>query len=259
MDVVNGIKGKSILSGVVDLVKGIPIDYMHCVLEGVTKWLLDKWVNSSNHRCAYYIGRSIEKIDSLLLNQCPPHDFSRAPRSIAKNRKHWKASEFRNWLLYYSLPLLISTMPPLYLHHFALLVCSIHVLLQSKVSEIQIQAAEQMLKDFYHMLPELYGISSCTLNAHCLSHLAMYVRLWGPLWTHSLFGYESLNGHLTSMIHSKYKVAEQLSFSLDVCQTIGNLADKLLEFENKTIDFLAPMSSLIQTQRKNMMIILPGI
>ena len=36
-EVVDGIKGRSPLVGVVDLVKGIPVDYMHCVLEGVTK------------------------------------------------------------------------------------------------------------------------------------------------------------------------------------------------------------------------------
>lgn len=34
---VDGIKGQSPLALVFDLVKGIPIDYMHCVLEGVTK------------------------------------------------------------------------------------------------------------------------------------------------------------------------------------------------------------------------------
>ena len=39
--VVNGIKGRSVLTGVVDLVADIPIDYMHCVLEGVVKWLME--------------------------------------------------------------------------------------------------------------------------------------------------------------------------------------------------------------------------
>ena len=40
--VVDGIKGKSVLTGVVDLVNVIPLDYiMHCVLEGVTKWLIE--------------------------------------------------------------------------------------------------------------------------------------------------------------------------------------------------------------------------
>ncbi len=32
----NGVKGMS-ETAIVDLVNGIPIDYMHCVLEGVTK------------------------------------------------------------------------------------------------------------------------------------------------------------------------------------------------------------------------------
>ena len=69
-----------------------------------------------------------------------------------------------------------------------------HILLQSRLKEVQIQAAEKMLNDFYNMLPGLYGDTSCTLNFHSLIH----VRLWGPLWTHSLFGFESYNGHLTS-------------------------------------------------------------
>ena len=36
-EVVDGINGRSPLVGVVNLVKGIPVDYMHCVLEGVIK------------------------------------------------------------------------------------------------------------------------------------------------------------------------------------------------------------------------------
>lgn len=85
---------------------GTPIDYMHCVLEGVTKRLLDICVTSTH--CHGYIGRFVNKIDTNLLNQRPPHDFSRIPISIKKHRKFWKASESRNWLLYYSLPLLYN-------------------------------------------------------------------------------------------------------------------------------------------------------
>jgi len=257
---INGIKGKSVLSGIVDLVNGVPLDYMHCVLEGVTKWMLDKWVSSPNHSCAYYIGRVLGRLDAQLLDQCPPHDFSRAPRSIANHRKHWKASEFRNWLLYYSLPLLVSiNMPPLYLHHFALLVCSIHILLQPKLTETQIKAAEEMLQDYYLLLPDLYGISSCTLNAHSLSHLSLYARIWGPLWVYSLFGFENLNGHLTSMITSKYKIAEQLSFSINICQSIVSHADKLVETENEeTLTFISSLSSSL-CQNKKMVLVYPGI
>lgn len=208
----NGIKGVSGLADLVDLVDGIPIDYMHCVLEGVTKRILEAWVRSNR--------RAMANVDLLLLQQRPPHEFSRPPRSILKHRKYWKASEYRNWLLYYSLPLLSDVLPPLHLHHFALLVCSMHILLQEGLKEVQIQAAEDMLQAFYVLLPELYGNVCCTLNSHLLIHLTKYVRLWGPLWTHSAFGFESLNGHITSMITSKYKIAEQLLYSIEVSNTL---------------------------------------
>ena len=97
----------------------------------------------------------MRQIDELLLKQCPPSEFSRPPRSIKKDMKYCKASELHSWLLFYSLPL--DFLPSLYLHHFALFVCSLHILLQECISTSQIIAAEIMLQDFITMLPELYG------------------------------------------------------------------------------------------------------
>ena len=36
-----------------------------------------------------------------------------------------------------------------------------------------------------------------------------------------------MNGHIISMIHSRYNIAEQLPFSIDVATTMGIIADKL--------------------------------
>ena len=74
---VNGVTvlGISILSGSLDIVDDIPVDYMHCVLEGVTKWLLQTWVNSRNHRQPYYMGKNLKQIDELILRQCPPNNL----------------------------------------------------------------------------------------------------------------------------------------------------------------------------------------
>ena len=256
--VMHGIKGRSVLTGIIDLVDNVPVDYMHCVLEGVVKWLMERWCGSSNHGCPYYIGRRVKEMDSCLLQQRPPHEFSCVPRSLQK-RKYWKASEFRNWLLYYSAPVLASVLPALYFHHYLLLVSTMHILLQVKLNDVQILAAEEMLNIFYQLLPHLYGTKSCTLNAHSLIHLTKYVRKWGPLWTRSLFAFENMNGHITSMLHSKYRVAEQLSFSVDVCNTLGFLANMLNEFEDeKTLQFLSPMSDHV-IRRKNMTPIFPKI
>ena len=71
------------------------------------------------------------------------------------------------------------------------LICAMHILLQKHITLTECGAAEEMLLDFYSILPELYGETSCTINAHTLTHLAYYVN-------------------------STCKVAEQLTYCLDV-------------------------------------------
>ena len=248
---VEGVKGISPLAPYMDLVISIPIDYMHAVLEGVVRMLLKKWFLSANHREPYYLGRAADAIDDQLMKQHPPHEFSRPPRSIQKHMNYWKASELRSWLLYYSLPLLLNHLPPLYWHHYALLMCAIYLLLKDPVLPVEVDAAEQMLWDFYALLPELYGDKCCTANAHLLSHLTKYVCLWGPLWTHSSFGYENKNGHIKHLIHNKSDVVTQLLFNLDVTLTLQQLYPLLSEYESEDTQSFLDMGHL--PQRANMM------
>ena len=244
--VINGVRGKSVLQPCLDLVNGIPVDYMHCVLEGVARSLLHNWIGTTNHGQPYYLGRKLKEIDSLLLKQRPPHYFTRSPRSLAKHLAYWKVSETRTWLLYYALPLLSEFLPPLYLHHTSLLVTAVHIFLKQDISETQIAAAEAMIDTFCKLLPELYGEESCTANAHCLTHLAKYVRLWGPLWTHSAFGFKSMNGHLKHLFHSCNQVHDQLVFSVQVSQTLQRLHSHLAENEDeRTLQFLSFCSNIL--------------
>ena len=64
--------------------------------------------------------------------------------------------------------------------------------------------------------------------------------LWGPLWTHSAFGFESKNGHLKSTFHAKTSVTDQLVFGAAVAQTL-NLVQATLEVRESeaTLDFIA--------------------
>lgn len=55
------VKGPSVLSLIpgFDVATGFVPDYMHAVLLGVTKqFLTDIWLNSSNHKCNFYLGKS---------------------------------------------------------------------------------------------------------------------------------------------------------------------------------------------------------
>ena len=123
-------------------------------------------------------------------------------------------------------------LPALFWHHYALLVCAMHILLSDRILPSQVDAAEQMLIDSGVLLPELYGESSCTANAHLLLHMAKYVRLWGPLWTHSSFGFENKNGQLKYLFHGKSQIVNQLIFSVDVSYTLQLYAEPPLVLQS---------------------------
>ncbi|KAM7289896.1 hypothetical protein ISCGN_030024 [Ixodes scapularis] len=102
-----GVKGPSPLMNAPgpDLVWGANPDYLHCVLEGVTKQICEKWLTCTQLEC--YIGtpKTVEIIDKRLLQLTPPQWFTRLPRSLV-DRPFWKASEWKWWLLHYAIPCL---------------------------------------------------------------------------------------------------------------------------------------------------------
>ena len=73
-----GVKGHSILTPYLNIIKDTPIDYMHLILEGVTKTLLQKfWMNGKYKDCMFYLFRQIKSTDEILLQIKPPHEFRR--------------------------------------------------------------------------------------------------------------------------------------------------------------------------------------
>ncbi|XP_064463072.1 uncharacterized protein LOC135373982 [Ornithodoros turicata] len=171
-----------------DLVRGCSVEYMHSVLLGVTRQINDHLFGSSHSLQRYYIGSraDVSNINRLLLSIKPPHCITRLPRSIT-DRVHWKASELRNWLLYYSLPCTAGTLPREYWSHLAKLSEAVHILLGQEITEQDISHADELLRSFVYHCIGLYGESFMTFNVHALLHLAESVRYLGPLWAHSAF------------------------------------------------------------------------
>lgn len=70
LDNIRGIKGPTplFLLFSFDIVRGIPVDYMHACLHGIVCKLLSLWLDPENHKQGYYIGRpTLEAIDERLL------------------------------------------------------------------------------------------------------------------------------------------------------------------------------------------------
>lgn len=82
-----GVKRPSWLSVVpgYNMIEGDTVDYMHCVLLGVTKMLLKLWFDSVHSKELWYCGNKIEEADLKLLQIKPPCSINRTPRSIQQH------------------------------------------------------------------------------------------------------------------------------------------------------------------------------
>lgn len=221
-----GIKGVSCMIAAphFDLISGFGIDYMHAVLLGVTKKILNFWLDSSNHKEAFYIKPSDQKLLSeRITNIKPIREISRKPGPITK-RADYKANEYRTLLLYYLRFCLSGLLNKKYVDHFQLLSSSIYVLLKDKITMNEILDCEIKLTKFADEYEILYGQCNVTMNVHLLRHIAFAVRQLGPLWAQSTFALEANNALLTnttsrrSVLHSiswKYKSRLSLS-SIDI-------------------------------------------
>src|SRR6218665_1246490 len=209
---VNGVKGVSILLllPLFNIVSGFVPDYLHCVLLGVVRTFSGLWFDSSNHEQSWYVGQSgVAAVSRKLIALRPPSDVSRLPRSLAE-RKFWKGSEWKSFLLYYSVLVLRGVLPTKFLNHWFLLVYSIHILLQESISKQDVLLAEKALIEFAAGVPVLYGSEYCTFNVHQLLHLPQAVLNWGPLWAFSCFRFESNIGQIISLVTGSNCVPMQI-------------------------------------------------
>ena len=210
---IKGICGVSGLAVVpwLDIVLGTVPDYMHGVLMGVTKTLLQKWFSTTNSKKPYFIGKYIHKISDRLSGIHPPDFVERLPRDLEKHYHHFKATELQNWLLFYGPVCLRGYLPDKYYHHFVSFSEAIHILLGDHISEEDLQRAEQLLDSFYMHFSEYYGAGSCGLNVHNIgAHLVFYTRLWGPLHCWSCFGFEDNNATILKAVHGTGDVTKQI-------------------------------------------------
>jgi len=211
-----------------DIIKGIAVDYIHCVLLGVTKMLMTLWFDKSHATVCWSISKQDEEVDRRLLNITPPNCISRAPRSITKDFAHWKASEFRSFLFFfYSIPCLWNILLDEYFQHFILFVEAIWLLDQSSISPQCLQKAGNLLHHFCLRIEALYGCCYEKFNVHSLLHLQDCVKNIGPLWACSCFWFEDYNGDLRRLFHGTQKVELQVAFSVCI-QMIPELIPLLL-------------------------------
>ena len=69
----------------------------------------------------------------------------------------YAGAELRNWLLFFSLPVLCGVLPSQFLDHLALVVCAIFIYSSESISEQDFLTGNYLLKQFHKEFSSLYG------------------------------------------------------------------------------------------------------
>jgi len=210
-----------------DIIRGFAVDYVHCILLGISRSLAGLWFDSEHHDESYYLGRQSLVVDERLMTIRPPGCISRAPRSI-KLRSYWKASEWHDWLHTYSVMCIHSLIESLYFKHYLLLVCSIDILNGTSISMHDVNIAREMLLSFVCEFASMYGQHNMSYNLHQLLHVADTVQNWGPLWTTCAFPFESGNGLLKKLFNGNQGLPLQVSRKFLIFRNLPILAHKFI-------------------------------
>lgn len=217
---VRGVKGFSALFPLIffDLVFGFAIDYMHGILLGSCRTVTNLWLDKDSY---FYIGdRAVRGMERRLKTITPPTCISRRPRPLS-DRIHWKANEWRSWLLFYSIPCSIGNVPGQYLRHHSLLVTACSILLKDKITKAELAKASWYLVLYVSDVQQIYGKPLMGYNFHLLLHIGKVVSLHGPIWHYSTFSFESANGFLIRLVKGTKGVVAQIAEKYSISRLIN--------------------------------------
>lgn len=181
------------------MVSGFPLDYMHLVCLGVMRRLLHLWLKGP--LACRLSGLQVKNLSEKLLKirKCVPVEFARRPRSLNEVDR-WKASEFRQFLLYTGPVLLKDFLHTAVYQHFLLLFVGVFILSNKALLEEYTDYANDALVLFVQHFGKLYGDMYLSYNVHNLVHLAQDVKVHGNLDSFSAFKFENFMQQLKKLV-----------------------------------------------------------
>ncbi len=188
------------------LVNCIPLDYMHLVLEGVMKWLLNLWSTPGLHGLVKADRLRIsERLQAMKCNFT--QEFQRQCDNL-ENLPSWNATQYRSFLLYTGCVAVKGILDDARYHHFLILVMCMRILCcclddnsrRANLVTARANITRQWLRYFVQESISLYGENFAVYNVHNLIHIPDDYERFGPLDGYSAFRFESFLGRLKSLV-----------------------------------------------------------
>lgn len=192
------------------LVSQFVLDYMHLVCLGIMRKLLYLWVSGPLE--TRLSAKLVREISAYLvsISKTFPSEFSRKPRSL-KDLNKFKATEFRQFLLYTGPCALKGILDKEKFRHFLYLHCAMKLLLSDFAQKTNYNfLAKTLLCKFVEKMYLIYGPQTIVYNVHNLLHLADDGLKYGNLDNVSAFPFESYLYRLKQMIRGQKLQVEQI-------------------------------------------------
>lgn len=126
----------------------------------------------------------------LELSPYIPVEFQRKPRGI-EELPRWKATEFRQFILYYG-PIVLKNIVDDDLYYEVLLLHVAYRLISTpRHFHSNANTAEELLQVFVENFSKIFGEQSITFNVHCLLHLTQCVKEYGIVSNFSAYEFEN--------------------------------------------------------------------
>ena len=172
-----------------------------------------------------------------------PSEFARKPRSLYEIDR-WKATEFRQFLLYTGPVVLLQHIHEDLYKNFMVLCIAMHILLNETLSRNFSGYAHELLKVFVGHFYQIYGNDMAVYNVHALVHLAKDADNFGSLEKVSAFLYENFLGRLKRLIRKPSFPLEQVIRRLSE-QTSSVVADTFPILKNEHL--CGPLPNILST------------
>jgi hypothetical protein len=231
----------------IDMIKMFPNDYMHSVLLGVMRKLLDLWTRGRKN--TKLSTSALLNVNSRLtvLKAHIPREFARKPRSL-KELDRYKATEFRLFLLYTGKVALKGILPEPMYANFLDLSAAVTILLSEKLTSQLSDTASRLIQRFVREATsdKLYGVSFYVYNVHSLLHITDDAVNFGCLENCSCFPFENYLQTLKKLVRSGRSPLIQIAKRLhekDLWQTTDANAGTAISYKSPNNMFVEQSSN----------------
>ena len=170
------------------------IDPMHNLYLGTARYMVKSiWTTETYQLLPHNCLLEIQK----LVDNCEvPSTMGRIPNKIAANFSNFKADQWKQWTVVFSIFALHGVLENRHLNCWRKFVKACTILDASIITKHAVEEAHALLLTFCTEAEELYGPDAITINMHLHTHLKECILDFGPPASFWVFGFERFNGYL---------------------------------------------------------------